>query len=95
MKNSDLQPMLPIQMFGASFLHRYDSAKSNVAGWTTGFSQRRREPVSARIIGRLLCPHQKGRQAISSLAENQVGVSLFEQRIWADGGWTSREGRLL
>jgi hypothetical protein len=37
----------------------------------TGFSQSRKEPVSARIIERILCLVEAGRQAVSPLAQNQ------------------------
>jgi hypothetical protein len=50
--------------------HDIAEAEAIFTGQTTGFSQNRREPVSAQIIEQALCLYLKKRQAISSLAKN-------------------------
>ena len=54
--------------FVLCFLHENDEQKRIAASRATSLSQGCREPLSARIIGRILCPIKARRQAVSPLA---------------------------
>src|ERR1039457_1854047 len=57
--------------FVLCFLHENDEQKHIADNRATSLSQGCREPLSARIIGRILCLIEARRQAVSPLAQNQ------------------------
>ena len=66
--------------FVLSFLHKNDEQKRIAAGRATSVSQGCKEPLPARIIGRILCPTEARRQAVSRSLKTKDG-KLADRRL--------------